>query len=201
MAFDYYLNYWYNWFSFKYIMIKKLSPNYTRGRQGYKPEIIVIHSMAGTLKGTDSWFASRRSGVSAHYGVGNYGEVHQYVLEENKAWANGIVNRPTFKLYKQGVNPNLYTLAIECEGYDLADAPETLIIALLELIKGLCEEYSIPMDRQHIIAHYQIDGIRKPHCPTRDRTLLDKLISRLNKTTDLTKEQKIKEIKRLLDTL
>jgi N-acetylmuramoyl-L-alanine amidase len=32
------------------------SPNYTKGRAGYKPVAIVIHIMEGTLNGTDSWF-------------------------------------------------------------------------------------------------------------------------------------------------
>jgi hypothetical protein len=44
---------------------KILSPNFTRGRKAFKPEAIVIHIMEGTLSGTDSWFASKASQVSA----------------------------------------------------------------------------------------------------------------------------------------
>ena len=47
------------------------SPNKDKGREGFRPEAIVIHIMEGTLTGTDAWFKSEESGVSAHYGVGN----------------------------------------------------------------------------------------------------------------------------------
>ncbi|MBL8037399.1 MAG: hypothetical protein JNN16_07870, partial [Nitrospira sp.] len=42
------------------------SPNKDKGREGYRPEAIVIHIMEGTLKGTDAWFTNEESGVSAH---------------------------------------------------------------------------------------------------------------------------------------
>ncbi len=37
-------------------IVWKGSPNFWSGRQGHKPEGIVIHIMAGTLIGTDAWF-------------------------------------------------------------------------------------------------------------------------------------------------
>jgi N-acetylmuramoyl-L-alanine amidase len=66
------------------------SPNFVVGRGSQKPEIIVIHIMAGTLIGTDSHFSSPFSQVSTHYGIGFNGEVHQYVKEEDTAWGNGL---------------------------------------------------------------------------------------------------------------
>ena len=38
--------------------------------QNFKPELIVLHIMDGTLSGTDSWFADPSSQVSSHYGIG-----------------------------------------------------------------------------------------------------------------------------------
>ena len=38
------------------------SPNKDKGREGYRPEAIVIHIMEGTLKGTDAWFSNEESG-------------------------------------------------------------------------------------------------------------------------------------------
>jgi len=98
-------------------IIFKPSPNFVTGRQGYTPIAIVIHIMEGTIGGTDSWFGSPKSQVSAHYGVGTNGEVHRYVLETNVAWHAGRVNNPTWKLIKTGgngyvINPNLYTVGI-----------------------------------------------------------------------------------------
>jgi N-acetyl-anhydromuramyl-L-alanine amidase AmpD len=66
-------------------IIQKKSPNFWVGRKGYRPEAIVIHIMDGTLIGTDSWFANHTSQVSAHYGIGKNGEIHQYVQENDTA--------------------------------------------------------------------------------------------------------------------
>lgn len=160
-------------------IIQKSTPNFRVGRGNQKPEIVVIHIMAGSLAGTDSWFASPKSGVSSNYGVGLNGEIHQYVADENMAWANGIINNPTFKLLKAGVNPNLYTLSIENEGQDLGKAPEAQLNALAGLVASLMTRWNIPCDRDHLIGHYQVDGVKKINCPSPDHTVIDKLLVRV----------------------
>jgi N-acetylmuramoyl-L-alanine amidase len=183
------------------MIIQKPCPNFRVGRNGYKPEIITIHIMAGSLAGTDSWFASPTSQVSSHYGVGLKGEVHQYVKDEDQAWTQGYVNNPTFKLYKPGVNPNAYCLSIEHEGFDLSNGTEAQLNASAELIRTLAARHNIPIDRDHIIGHYEIDKTRKPNCPSVDKSIMDKLVARAKNTSTMTKEQTKVEIKRLLDTL
>jgi len=164
-------------------IIKKFSPNFKKGRNGYKPEIIVIHIMDGSLIGTDAWFANPRSEVSSHYGIGYKGEVHQYVADEDTAWANGRVNNPTFKLYKDGVKPNLYTLSIEHEGNDLTRASEVQLQSSVELIRTLMTKYSIPCDRDHLIGHYQIYAL-KPNCPSKDKKIIDTILDRVKNSMD-----------------
>jgi len=115
---------------------KKLCKNFSE-REGYKPELIVIHISAGSLTSMTSWFQTPNSQASAHYGVGKDGSVLQYVEEDKKAWHAGRVNNPTFKLYKQGVNPNLYTIGIENEGMDLKNHTELQMKSLCELIKDI----------------------------------------------------------------
>lgn len=95
------------------MIIWKGSPNFTRGRSGYRPEAVVIHIMAGTLAGTDAHFANPASQVSAHYGIGKQGQIHQYVKEEDTAFHAGTVDRPTWALIKPGINPNLYCVTPE----------------------------------------------------------------------------------------
>jgi len=102
------------------------SPNFTVGRKIYNPEAVVIHIMEGSLSGTDSWFKSNASQVSAHYGIGQSGEVHQYVAEVNTAWHAGRVNAPSWQLIKTTgngafINPNFYTVGIEHEGNEDSD--------------------------------------------------------------------------------
>lgn len=152
------------------------STNFTQGRGGYKPEAIVIHVMDGTLKGTDAWFNNKGSGVSAHYGIGKNGEVHQYVRDEDMAWHAGAVVRPTWSLIKSA-NPNLYTIGIEHEGTATSAWTEAQKAASAKLIRELCVKYGIPMDRAHIIGHYEIRA-SKPNCPATNKAIIDELIAR-----------------------
>lgn len=157
-------------------IIKKPTPNFGVGRfAGQKPEIIVIHIMDGTLVGTDSWFANPASQVSAHYGIGQNGEIHQYVREEDTAWHAGRVQNPTFKLYKPNTNPNGYTIGIEHEGNATSVWSEAMKKASAELIKAIATRWNIPIDRDHIIGHYQIFA-GKPNCPAVNKGIIDELI-------------------------
>lgn len=162
-------------------IIQKSSPNFKIGRNGYTPQIICLHIMSGSLAGTDSWFATTTSQVSSHYGVGLNGEIHQYVDESNTAWTQGLkvppINRPTFKLYKEASNPNNYCISIEHEGQDLSKAPIEQLNASVELIKAIAGRYGIPIDRDHVIGHYEVDPVRKPNCPATDKTIIDRIIA------------------------
>lgn len=156
------------------------SPNFgypqgTRGRNGYTPIAIVYHVMDGSLAGTDSWFSTPDSQVSAHFGIGETGEIHQYVLTSDAAWANGTVRNPTWKARIAGENPNLYTLSIEHEGRHVRDANGNIISfwepteaqyqASLALTRWLIEKYHIPVDADHLIPHSSIDSVDRAFCP------------------------------------
>lgn len=158
-------------------IIQKPTPHFTKGRAGYNPEIIVIHISTGSLSSCISWFANPISQVSSHYLIGIKGEVIQFVDEKDKAWANGGVFKPTYKLYKPNVNPNLYSVSLENEGTDLAKAPATQLSTLVELIKDICGRYNIPIDRDHIIAHWEISTVNKVNCPSSDHSIMDKIVA------------------------
>lgn len=156
--------------------IWKGSPNFWAGRKGQRSEAIVIHIMAGTLAGTDGWFNNPASQVSAHYGIGKNGEVHQYVKEEDAAWHAGITSQPSWKLLKPNVNPNLYTIGIEHEGQPEDIWTDAMKQASTQLIKSACEQWQIPLDRDHIIGHYQLTA-KKPNDPAVNKGIIDELIS------------------------
>ncbi len=159
------------------MIIQRPSPNFGVGRVGYKPEAIVVHCMDGTLAGTDAWFANPASQVSSHYGIGTNGEVHQYVQESNTAWHAGRVQNPTFSLYKgASVNPNWYSIGIEHEGNADTVWSTAMKQASANLIKDICSRYNIPIDRNHIIGHYQVFS-GKPNCPATNKAIIDELIT------------------------
>jgi N-acetylmuramoyl-L-alanine amidase len=188
-------------------MQTKLSPNHGKGRGGRKPEIVVIHIMEGSLEGTTSWFMNipKYSGVSAHYGIGKAGEVVQYVKEEDTAWHSGVVDRPSFKLYKEGVNPNLYSIGIEHAGRHTEPWTKEMKEASGKLIGEICRRWDIPIDRDHIIGHYEVRA-SKPNCPSVDKGVIDELIDiakghecACNVIGNIEEVlEKIEEIKRLL---
>jgi hypothetical protein len=144
------------------------SPNFTAGRKIYSPIAVVIHIMEGTLTGTDSWFKNPLSKVSAHYGIGKNGEVHQYVKEIDTAWHAGRVNAPSWQLIKQApnglfVNPNYYTIGIEHEGNESSEWTEAMYASSSEMIRSICMRWNIPIDRNHVIGHHEIYSLKT--CP------------------------------------
>jgi N-acetylmuramoyl-L-alanine amidase len=150
-------------FLFTMNIIQKKTSHFTKGRSGYKPIGIVVHIMAGTLKGTASWFANEVSGVSAHYGVGKAGEVYQWVEEKDTARHAGVVDKPTWSLLKRTrpgdkgvINPNLYTVGIEHEGHDGEPWTEAMYLASAELIAAIAKRWDIPIDANHIVPHHAI---------------------------------------------
>jgi N-acetylmuramoyl-L-alanine amidase len=144
------------------------SPNFTSGRKNYQPIAIVIHIMEGSLSGTDSWFMSPTSQVSAHYGIGINGEVHQYVAETDSAWHAGRVNAPTWPLIMPAgsgsyINPNYYTIGIEHEGDENTIWSDATYQSSSAMISDIAKRWNIPIDRQHIVGHHEIYSLKA--CP------------------------------------
>jgi N-acetylmuramoyl-L-alanine amidase len=140
------------------------------------PSVIVNHVSAGSLSSMDNWFQTPTNNVSsAHFGVGRAGQIHQYVAIEDAAWTQGLkaedipfATAPIVK--RMSKNPNLYCVSIEHEGSygDLTEAQFEASVWLhfyiRNYVRSLCK-FSIPLDKEHVIGHFQIDPRRKPNCP------------------------------------
>ena len=178
-------------------IIQKKSPNFWGGRKGYRPEAVVIHIMDGTLPGTDAWFTNPSSQVSAHYGIGKNGEVHQYVSEDDTAWHAGRVDAPVWILIKPNINPNLYTIGIEHEGKPDDVWTDAMKQASAALIREICQRWQIPVDRKHIVGHFEIFS-KKPNCPATNKKILDELVElaspQVPSTANLSVEEGVRKI-------
>jgi N-acetyl-anhydromuramyl-L-alanine amidase AmpD len=120
-----------------------------------------------------------KSEASAHYIISRTGRIVQLVKNEDRAWANGIVQKPSWTLY-DGTNPNAYTISIEHEALTGDDGlTEEQYQASLWLHLKLIREHSIPVDREHIIGHYQIDSVDRPKDPG-DAFPWDRLMKDIN---------------------
>jgi N-acetylmuramoyl-L-alanine amidase len=153
--------------------------NFRTGRAAkYKPEAIVIHISEGTLASVDAWFGNPKAWVSAHYCVSRTGEIHQYVKEEDTAFHAGNFLRATWRLRKQNVNPNAYTIGIEHEGHasDERPWPDTQYEASAELIAGIAQRWGIPIDEDHLVLHREIRGDKTCPGPNFDRQTMLELV-------------------------
>ncbi|WP_304942418.1 N-acetylmuramoyl-L-alanine amidase [Vallitalea guaymasensis] len=169
-------------------------------RRGHAPKVIVDHITEGSAKSTINWFTSSGNTVSsAHFLVTKSGEIYQFVKIEENAWANGInsYNRKysTASIVKEmGVNPNWYSVSIEHEGIHrmtqgkLTDKQLAATIWLHQYIIDYVKrkwDVDIPLDRKHILGHYEIDPRRKPNCPG-EKYPFNQIIQALNNKNTLT---------------
>ncbi len=152
---------------------QKPSPNFgypqgVHGRGGEKIVAIVDHIMGGALAACDAWFQNPASQVSAHYGIGKDGSIHQYVADADAAWGAGILNHPDTSLpwlSSSGGVVNRAVISIEHEGQPGDVFPPAQLAATIALHKALVARYGITVDRQHIVGHYRLDSVNRAHCP------------------------------------
>jgi len=135
----------------RYVFIK--SPNFWKGRKGCQPEAIVIHITDAPRGSVVNAFKNPFFYASAHYLVCKNGDLIQFVKEEDSAWHAGKVVNPKWKLLKQGVNPNLYTIGIEFEGFDNEYPTLEQAIVGSFVIASASQRWGIPIDTEHIIPH------------------------------------------------
>lgn len=165
-------------------IIQRPSPNFG-GRNGWKPDMIVNHITAGsTAVGALATLCNPAREASAHFVVDKDGTVYQLVALDRAAWANGTNNTVTDNRYygrstlntvrMRRVNANLYTISIEHVCVSGGTLTAAQLAASIELHRYIIAEIkriygvTIPVDRQHVVGHCEINPVTKPDCPGRD---------------------------------
>lgn len=140
------------------------SPNYWEGRDGHSPIALVIHTMAGTLAGSDAWLTNPESAVSAHFGIGLGGQVHRYVHPTDTAWSNGLLEPGNRWPGPSGINPNRLTLSIETEDRGNPHQPvtEAQYAATLGIGRYLKSLYP---SLRYLLRHADITPRSRAGCP------------------------------------
>lgn len=112
----------------------------------YSIDKIIIHTMQGYYEGTIATFQNPSSQVSAHYIISKEGDIGQMVQEKDIAYQAG----------NWGYNE--HTVGIEHEGF--IDKPEfytdAMYNASAKVTAYLAKKYHIPVDRAHIIGHFEV---------------------------------------------
>lgn len=162
---------------------QRLTPiNHTSGRDGHRVRAIVEHITDGdTAAGAIKWFASKASKVSAHYVVDRDGTIYQCVLEEDTAWANGVLKQPTMTnpiiagWVHDGVNPNSETVSIEAvgrpdQGWTIAQ------LAVIDLLtRDIAARWGVPIGLDTVIGHQDLDSVTRARCPSLTEAQWDRL--------------------------
>lgn len=140
--------------------------------------------MAGTLSGTTNWFnvyhqPPKYGPSSAHYGVNDYGLVHQYVALEDTAYANGF--REPGNVWPGAANlpVNHQTVSIETE--DFGDNNHPVTSQQYATVKNLCHKIKGRFPTiKYMVTHRSISPLSRPICPgarwaTRLQSLADEV--------------------------
>ena len=125
--------------------------NFQVGRGGKKIDQVVLHWIVGTLASADATFQNPNRFASATYGIGHT-EIHQYVKEENTAFANG------------NFDSNQRAVSIEHEGGPNLPISEDTYQTSIKLVADICKRNNIPCDRFHIRRHNEVSNT-PTQCP------------------------------------
>ena len=100
-------------------------------------------------------------------------------------WANGDLNAPDRSnpridaLVRDNVNPNKRTIvAIENVGYEPGSSiTEAQKRANAKIIRYYHDKAGVPINRQTVIGHYQINSVSRPNCPGKDKSVVDEIVA------------------------
>jgi len=139
------------------------SPNFWPGRF-QAPIALVLHTTGGTLAGTEAEFTSGYSDVSAHFGIGLDGRIHQYVELADRAWANGSLEPGYDWPGPAWINPNDLTVSIETEDLGSASQPvsDAQFQATVAVGRAVVARY--PSIR-YLVTHRAISPMSRPVDP------------------------------------
>jgi N-acetylmuramoyl-L-alanine amidase len=160
------------------IAAKDRSPNQQPRPTGWRPTLLVAHFTAtagwaspyGYLRNPQRLTPWKR--VSAHYLIDVDGRYVQMVETDQEAWHAGASSWPGHR--QKGGSLNATSIGYEMVNpNDGTPASDAQYHACAELMAHDALRYNIPIDRQHIVGHYEISPGRKtdPH-----KMDLDKLV-------------------------
>lgn len=132
------------------------TPNYTPLLGGKTVTHITLHIMAGGLTGTDITFANSSTGASATYGIGADGAIHQYVGEENCAWADS------------SYEANIHSISIEhAGGLDGFANTDECVEASAQLCADIARRYGWESleHGKNVKLHREMPYTNHPYCP------------------------------------
>jgi len=146
------------------------SPNFgypkgSHGRNGQDITGICLHISGAHWQSNYNWIMNPAANASYNAIVRDDGSVVSLVPEENAAYSHGRINRATWPLLKDGVNPNLYTLSLARTGSNQRTWTREQLQGTIKVLKIWSRQYDIPLKRPYIFGHFEIDSVNRWYCP------------------------------------
>jgi uncharacterized protein (DUF2141 family) len=127
--------------------------NYSVANRGhdYPIDMIIIHDVEGSYGLAIQDFQTPGFAASAHYVVSYGGDITQMVREKDIAWHAG------------NWDYNTRAIGIEHEGFAAYNLYTTAEYnASAALAASICSRWGVPMDRTHVIGHYEVPDPNNP---------------------------------------
>lgn len=119
-----------------------------------KPNYVIIHHTAqDSVQQTLKTFTLPRTQVSAHYVIGDDGEIYQMLNDYFRAWHGGVGK------WGNNTDLNSSSIGIELDNNGEEEFSYAQINSLIDLLKNLKEKYNIPAE--NFIGHSDIAPTRK----------------------------------------
>lgn len=131
-------------------------PNFKAGRDNMQVKAIVLHKPEGNLPEVIDYLNKPETQKSYHYIIGVDGAIYRLVDDVNEAWHTGTVVNPTWAGLLQGVNPNLYTVGIACEGFAADNLTPEQKNSLTVVVAQIAKKYNLPLNTETIVYHREI---------------------------------------------
>ena len=144
------------------------------GRVQGAPAFVVLHIQEGSTAGSLEHFVHGRYAdgarvqASCTVTVQRDGSILRVIPEEHGPWTNGAVRKPSARgraMLARSGNPNIWTLSLEMEGRHNRAITEAQIQAAEWWVRDAAARHAIPLDRDHILRHADIDSVQRAHCP------------------------------------
>ena len=154
------------------------APRFGTLRQGWIPDIITLHTSGWTKSSAINTIMNPANNVSYHYLISLAGDITQLVDIRNTAFHAGLsadLRRQSLlaAVRTRNVNPNLYTIGIAFGDLHLnrgrlTQAQIESVIWLIQCVRAEVRRIwgrEIPIDRNHIVGHGQINPVTRSGCP------------------------------------
>lgn len=124
-------------------------------------DMIVLHSMAGSVAGSTAHFQNPNTIPSAQYGIGLDGSITQWLPEDVTAY------------HANNYSVNQRSIGIEHEdlGNNKMVRTDVLYETSAQLVADIAKFYGIPLDREHVKKHNEITSTECPGTLDIDRII------------------------------